>query len=87
MKTFIALLTGLTAVLAVPVAPAGRPQCEYSLFEKINLGHNHDVNTGQLLFGGSILKNLPKLLGSGCAPAWAVGGALTDDTPTKVPGW
>jgi hypothetical protein len=84
MRITLALLTSLTVVMALPAAPPKSAQCEYSLFEKFNMAHNHDVNTGQLLFG-SVIIPAPKLFGSGCAPAWAVGGDKTDDTPTKVP--
>lgn len=73
------ILASLSAVFALPLAlpasPNKTPQCEYSFFEKFNMGHNHDVNTGSLLFGSTVLRGLPKLLGAGCAPAWAIGGA------------
>jgi hypothetical protein len=66
------------------VQPGGAPMCEYSAFEKFNLGHNHDVNTGSLLSGGKVVRGAPKVGGSGCAPAWAVGGDPSDKTPTRV---
>ena len=28
--------------------------------------------------------NAPKIGGSGCSPAWAVGGDISDNTPTKT---
>jgi hypothetical protein len=64
----------------------GKPQCEYSFFEKSNLGHNHDVNTGKIKAGSTVSPYAPAILGSGCSPAWAVGGAIDDETPTKTPG-
>lgn len=63
----------------------GKPQCEYSMFEKSNLSHNHDVNTGKIKGGSTIVPYAPAILGSGCSPAWAVGGKVDDDTPTKTP--
>ncbi|QDS74159.1 hypothetical protein FKW77_001563 [Venturia effusa] len=63
----------------------GKPQCEYSMFEKANLEHNHDVNTGKIKGGSTVVPYAPAILGSGCSPAWAVGGAIDDDTPTKTP--
>jgi hypothetical protein len=93
MKVAFALLVSLPAILALPAQP-GKPTakgaqpaakgaaCQFSTFEKFNLGHNHDVNTGTILVGTTIKSGAPKLLGSGCSPAWAVGGALDDNTPT-----
>ena len=83
----------MPAGMSMPGAPPsgastvtpGKPQCEYSLFEKANLGHNHDVNTGKIKGGSTVVPYAPALLGSGCSPAWAVGGAIDDDTPTKTP--
>jgi hypothetical protein len=85
MKLSFTILVSVTMVLAAPPAPvkSGKGTCTYSPNEKLNLGHNHDVNTGQLLAGGRIIK-APKIGGSGCSPAWAVGGALTDNTPTPT---
>lgn len=68
------------------IVTPGKAQCEYSMFEKANLGHNHDVNTGKIKGGSSVVPYAPALLGSGCSPAWAVGGSIDDDTPTKTPG-
>jgi hypothetical protein len=91
MKITFALLVSLPAIFAYPAEkPAAAPaksgakvgQCQFSSFESFNLGHNHDVNTGTILIGGQIRKGAPKLMGSGCSPAWAVGGALDDKTPT-----
>jgi hypothetical protein len=84
MKFTLALLSVLPAIMALPLYQ-GTPQCEHSVFEKLNLGHNHDVNTGELLAFGNVLKGFPRLLGGGCSPAWAVGGKPDDDTPTKTP--
>jgi hypothetical protein len=88
MKFTLILLSALPVIMALPLYQ-GTPECEYSVFEKLNLGHNHDVNTGELLsdlFGDKkILKGFPRLLGSGCSPKWAVGGPLDDTTPTKTP--
>jgi hypothetical protein len=86
MKAAFAILVGVAMVLAAPPAPVGnavKGSCTYSANEKLNLGHNHDVNTGQILVGGKIVKG-PKIGGSGCSPAWAVGGAITDKTPTPT---
>jgi hypothetical protein len=101
LSILLATLTAITAVplaqgkiAAAPPAPASgskgsgnnkTPQCEYSAFEKFNMGHNHDVNTGSILIGGQVLRNAPKLNGNGCAPAWALpGGDISNTTPTKV---
>jgi hypothetical protein len=91
MKATLILLTAVSAAFAYPAQPGaatpGTPQCEFSLFEKLNLGHNHDVNTGSILLGSTII-GAPKIFGSGCAPAWAVypkdETKRTDWTPTKV---
>lgn len=59
--------------------------CKYSAFEKSNLGHNHDVNTGKIKYGKDIKSGAPALNGAGCSPAWAVGGRIDDNTPTVTP--
>jgi len=85
MHISLLFLTSIPAIFALPTpARPGAAQCEYSFFEKFNMGHNHDVNTGTILLGGTVIKGAPRLLGSGCSPAWAVGGPVTDDTPTKT---
>ncbi|TID21376.1 putative ATP-citrate synthase subunit 1 [Venturia nashicola] len=86
----------MPADMAMPAAPPssasgsstvtpGKAQCEFSMFEKANLTHNHDVNTGKIKGGSTIVPYAPALMGSGCSPAWAVGGRPDDNTPTKTP--
>lgn len=86
----------MPADMAMPASPPssasgsstvtpGKAQCEYSMFEKANLTHNHDVNTGKIKGGSTVVPYAPALAGSGCSPAWAVGGKIDDDTPTKTP--
>jgi len=87
MKVTLALFASLAVVFALPAPPTGAStsgSCTFSANEKSNLGHNHDVNTGQLLVGGKVVKGAPKIGGSGCSPAWAVGGDPSDKTPTKT---
>jgi hypothetical protein len=96
MKLFV-LLSALAALALA--APAPEPQlpkaakgeydlpgaCKFSSFEKSNLGHHHDVNTGKIKYDTKIKSGAPTLNGAGCSPAWAVGGAVNDNTPTVTP--
>jgi hypothetical protein len=93
MKFTLAILAFAATVLALPAPPtgksaaappAGAASCTFSGNEKLNLGHNHDVNTGKIKVGKTISSAAPKIGGSGCSPAWAVGGAIDDNTPTKT---
>jgi hypothetical protein len=84
MKFTIAILSVLPAVMALPTYQ-GTPQCAYSSFEKWNMDHQHDVNTGKLRLFGKVTSGFPRLLGAGCSPHWAVGGEPDDETPWKTP--
>jgi hypothetical protein len=85
MKFTLALIAFAATVFALPAPPGGTDSsCTFSLNEKSNLGHNHDVNTGKIKIGGKISEKAPKIGGSGCSPAWAVGGDINDNTPTKT---
>ena len=80
-------ITTVTLTLAAPVilaGPAAVQPCTFSANEKANLGHNHDVNTGKIKIGGKVSGNAPEIFGSGCSPAWANGGAISDDSPQKT---
>ncbi|QDS70137.1 hypothetical protein FKW77_005704 [Venturia effusa] len=90
MKITLVVLASLTTALALPVPvpakdPAGKGTCTFSINEKSNLGHNHDVNTGMIKVGGKVIDSHIAVFGSGCSPAWAVGGAIDDNTPTPTP--
>jgi hypothetical protein len=88
MHVTLILLASLTTALALPVGPKSpneKGTCEFSANEKSNLKHNHDVNTGMILVGGKPVNSGIAIFGSGCSPAWAVGGAPTDNTPTPTP--
>lgn len=90
MQITIIILTSLATALALPVGPkaAAAPasgSCTFSANEKSNLKHNHDVNTGMILVAGKPVNSGIAIFGSGCSPAWAIGGAATDNTPTPTP--
>jgi hypothetical protein len=86
-------LTVLTLVISVALTVAAPTQqsqsappgaCTFSANEKLNLGHNHDVNTGKIKLGGKVNGRAPQIGGSGCSPAWANGGSIDDNTPQKT---
>jgi hypothetical protein len=85
MQFTLALLALAATVLAMPAPPkSGAGACTFSANEKLNLLHGHDVNTGKIKLGSKIT-NTPIIIGgSGCSPAWAVGGKPDDDTPTPT---
>ncbi|KAE9965804.1 hypothetical protein EG328_009391 [Venturia inaequalis] len=87
MQISFIILTSLATALALPVEPepAAKGTCTFSANEKSNLGHNHDVNTGMIKVGGKVTDSHIAVFGSGCSPAWAVGGAINDNTPTPTP--
>lgn len=88
MQITLIFLASLASALALPVGPksdAAPGSCQFSSNEKNNLKHNHDVNTGMILVGGKPVNSGIAVFGSGCSPAWAVGGAATDNTPTPTP--
>jgi len=59
-------------------AAAGAAGCAPNAFERFNLGHHHDVNTGDIVIGNTIRKGAAKVPGgSGCSPVWA-GGSYND---------
>ena len=99
MKVLLSvILTLLPAYIAAQAqAQAPKAACAYSEAEEFHVGHGHDLNTGKVIVGKTIINIDPKKAakygakyggkfptGSGCAPAWAVGGPLGDKTPTKV---
>jgi hypothetical protein len=62
--------------------------CTYSSNELKNLDHHHDINAGKLKSADGTIKSVGGVLhynGCGCSPAWAVGGKVDDNTPTKTP--
>ncbi|TID19374.1 putative ATP-citrate synthase subunit 1 [Venturia nashicola] len=101
MQLTLIILASLATALALPVrpkepaGPAGaagvagakdaKSSCTFSANEKSNLGHNHDVNTGMIKSGGKVRDSKIAIFGSGCSPAWAVGGDINDNTPTPTP--
>jgi hypothetical protein len=91
MKLTILLSTLVALAMATPTPQKankdynGTGACKFSSFEKSNLGHHHDVNTGKIKSGNNIKTGAPTLNGAGCSPAWAVGGELNDNTPTVTP--
>ena len=88
MQITLIILASLATALALPVgpkAPGDGKTCTFSANEKNNLKHNHDVNTGMILVAGKPVNSGIAVFGSGCSPAWAVGGAPTDNTPTPTP--
>ena len=96
MKVLLSVI--LTLLPSVIVAQAPKvAACTFSEAESFHVGHGHDLNTGKVIVGETIINidakraakyagkyggKVPK--GSGCAPAWAVSGNLEDETPTKV---
>ncbi|KAF1817267.1 hypothetical protein P152DRAFT_478286 [Eremomyces bilateralis CBS 781.70] len=64
--------------------------CTPNAFEKFNLNHHHDINTGDIVTGDSIRRDALKVPGgSGCSPLWA-GGAYDDSatfTGGEYPAW
>lgn len=88
MQITLIILASLATALALPVAPkepSAKGTCTFSANEKSNLLHNHDVNTGMLRVNGKVTDSHIAIFGSGCSPAWAVGGAPDDNTPTPTP--
>jgi hypothetical protein len=62
--------------------------CKYSTNELKNLDHHHDINAGKIKQADGSIKTVTGVLhynGCGCSPAWAVGGKIDDNTPTKTP--
>lgn len=62
--------------------------CTYSANELKNLDHHHDINAGKIKQPDGSIKTVGGVLhynGCGCSPAWAVGGQIDDNTPTKTP--
>jgi hypothetical protein len=84
MRFTLPILALAATVLALPAPPAPAGSCTFSANEKLNLLHGHDVNTGKIKLGNTITPTLIIIGGSGCSPAWAVGGKITDDTPTPT---
>jgi hypothetical protein len=86
----LTLFTLIISVALAVAAPAQQSQnappetCKFSANEKLNLGHNHDVNTGKIKLGGKINGLAPQIGGSGCSPAWANGGEIGDSTPQRT---
>lgn len=85
MKSILTLTTLLSAVLASPTM-IKRAACEYSPVELAALKNNFDVNTGKLKLGFFAISTGIIIAGSKCSPAWAVGGSISDDTPTIYKG-
>src|ERR1700753_4061902 len=97
MKVILSVILTLLPAYIAAQAQAPKAACAYSEAEEFHVGHGHDLNTGKVIVGKTIINIDPKKAakygskyggkfptGSGCAPAWAVGGILGDDTPTKV---
>jgi hypothetical protein len=62
---------------ASSVAGAGKETCTPNAFEKNNLAHHHDINTGEVILGETVI-NVGELPGgTGCSPLWA-GGSYDD---------
>jgi len=84
------LFTLIISVALAVAAPGQQSQkapaeaCTFSANEKLNLGHNHDVNTGKIKLGGKVNGQAPQIGGSGCSPAWANGGDISDNTPQRT---
>ncbi|KAF2434264.1 hypothetical protein EJ08DRAFT_693807 [Tothia fuscella] len=90
MKFTLSILALAATVLALPAPPAkgtggaAPGGCTFSGNEKLNLQHGHDVNTGKIKTGTTIFNSGIIIGGSGCSPAWAVGGKSDDATPTPT---
>jgi hypothetical protein len=92
--TLFTLAMSVALALAAPTQqtqsapPAGPASCKFSANERLNLGHNHDVNTGKIRYetkeGFKVSGKAPQIGGSGCSPAWANGGNIKDNTPQKT---
>lgn len=89
MQITLIIIASLATAFALPLGPktaaAAPGSCTFSANERSNLGHNHDVNTGMILVNGKPVNSGIAIFGSGCSPAWAVGGAATDKSPTPTP--
>jgi hypothetical protein len=84
--SLIAFTAAIAVAFAAPTSvetSAGEP-CTFSSNEKLNLGHNHDVNTGKIKYGTTVSGKAPQVGGAGCSPAWANGGKLDDNSPQKT---
>ncbi|KAK3061187.1 hypothetical protein LTS18_006823 [Coniosporium uncinatum] len=67
-----------TAAGAGAGGAAGAAGCTPNAFERFNLGHHHDINTGDIIIGSTVRKSAAKVPGgSGCSPVWA-GGSYND---------
>jgi hypothetical protein len=70
-----------TKPAAAALAPAqgisSKATCTPNAFEKFNLNHHHDINTGDVIVGQKVINagHLPG--GTGCSPLWA-GGSYDD---------
>lgn len=89
MQITLIFLASLATALALPAPPPKDPNaktsCTFSANEKSNLAHGHDVNTGMIKVGNKVRDSGIAIYGSGCSPAWAVGGLVTDSRPTVTP--
>jgi hypothetical protein len=94
---FVILFSTLAAIAVAQKAGFGghkalyqnlKGACTYSTNELKNLDHHHDINAGKIKQANGSIKSVGGVLhynGCGCSPAWAVGGKIDDNTPTKTP--
>jgi hypothetical protein len=96
---FVILFSALVAIAVAAPQKAGfsghksayeniKGACTYSTNELKNLDHHHDINAGKVKQSDGSIKAVTGVLhynGCGCSPAWAVGGKIDDNTPTKTP--
>jgi len=70
---------GGTSSPVSPAGAAGAAGCTPNAFERFNLNHHHDINTGDIIVGNRVRKGAAKVPGgSGCSPVWA-GGSYDDE--------
>lgn len=93
MQFALTLLALVATAFAAPAPIAATPKvaaagsCKYDYTETWNMAHNHDINSG-IVKTGKTLKQFKAPLrytthkDGPCSPAWAVGGAIDDATPT-----
>jgi hypothetical protein len=65
------------AAAAPAKGTSAKAACTPNAFEKFNLNHHHDINTGDVIVGQTVINagHLPG--GTGCSPLWA-GGSYDD---------
>ncbi|KAF1989964.1 hypothetical protein K402DRAFT_401459 [Aulographum hederae CBS 113979] len=77
-QTLLLLAAAAFTATAAPAPQlAGAAPCTPSSFEKLNLQHHHDINTGKIIIGSRLVSSSVAVGGRGCSPLWA-GGSYDD---------